>query len=157
MYCCDIETEQEQGLVDGPVTCIVEGSVYKVNKSTYGYQLYMKNLSVGKGRAVGYSNCACDIGDRIWAEGELSLFDSPANPGEFDTKLYYQSLNIKYKFNISKIAVISANSNPVYKIAGYVSQRLQKVYQSVTDDESASVFIAMLLGNKDELDKDIQE
>ena len=60
---------------------------------------------------VPYGTEECGEGDTIIVSGRLSDFNSAMNPGEFDAKKYYASLNVNGKVNADSISVIRHNEN----------------------------------------------
>ena len=74
-------------------------------------------------------------GDKVHIEGEATAFDNARNEGNFDSKIYYRSLNIRYKINAKKIYVMDSNS---YNMSDYGnvsgSQTLNDNKTSIYDD-----------------------
>ena len=74
-------------------------------------------------------------GDKVHIEGEATAFDNARNEGNFDSKIYYRSLNIRYKINAKKIYVMDSNS---YNMSDYGnvsgSQMLNDNKTSIYDD-----------------------
>ena len=74
-------------------------------------------------------------GDKVHIEGEATAFDNARNEGNFDSKIYYRSLNIRYKINAKKIYVMDSNS---YNMSDYGNvsggQTLNDNKTSIYDD-----------------------
>lgn len=149
--------------------CVITGEVDDVRKSGYGYKIFIKNSSV-KFYDAEFNDIVCKTtdgiiyadekfnkGDIIKVYGNAKLFDNSDNPGEFDLKMYYETLKIYYRIYPDKINLIKSNANPVYNLADQISDMLEQTFYKITDDASASVFSAMLLGNKDYLDEEISD
>lgn len=98
-----------------------------------------------------------DLGDLIYVQGTAKNFDTARNPGEFDLKKYYRTINVYFKVTAKESYVIKKNSFIIYDYAQKCSDIMKKTLYSITDEVNASVFCAMLLGNKDEMDKDISD
>lgn len=144
--------------------CVVTGEVSDVRKSGYGYKIFIKNALVeyderkcATANGIVYVDKSFHKGDIIEVHGNAELFDEADNPGEFDLRRYYETLKIYYKINPDKINLVKSNTNPVYNMAGQISDRLEQTFYKITDEASASVFSAMLLGNKDYLDEEISD
>lgn len=146
------------------IYCEIRGEVYKSSKTLYGYKLFVKNTTaIVEDRKYEGGNCVvyCDggfnKGDIIIAAGKAENFEKSSNPGEFNSRQYYYSLKIHYKIYAETIALSEKNKNPIYSLSDKAGNKLRNTLYKLTDDKSASVFAAMLLGDKDELDSEISE
>lgn len=146
------------------VQCRLRGEVYKSGRTNYGYKIFVRNTTATvenvvyeAGDCVVYCDEQFNKGDIIEAEGIPECFDEAMNPGEFNTKLYYSSLKICFRMYPESIILIKHNQNPIYSLADTVRNKLSDTLYELTDEKSASVFAAMLLGEKDELDSGISD
>lgn len=151
-------------LENDSVECQIQGTVYKIKKSDTNTKYFLKDIKVtyndkimNTENAVIYSDSVFSKGDVIAAVGEAALYDKPSNYGAFDLRLYYATINIKYRVYAKTAWLIAENTNPVYSLAELVLDKAESIIYSITETRYASVFGAMLLGNRDELDKDIGE
>lgn len=116
------------------------------------------------------------IGSTILASGELSFFEPATNPGQFDAEKYYRNRDVL--FSVKKAAVIKKVENGVFT-AGIGSgmdksmmgrrrvglrQKLKElalvqetVLEKYLSDVDATIMKAMLLGNKEELDEEVEK
>lgn len=96
------------------------------------------------------------IGNRISVYGTFRIFSSASNPGEFDAKAYYESLNICGKITPSDLSVTGMEkSYPAeifYRVRLFLGQRIDAVFP----EKEASVIKDLLLGDKAGLDPDIK-
>lgn len=94
-------------------------------------------------------------GTLVYASGKLERVEGPRNPGEFDSQQYYACQHIYY---FLKNAVIEKKSRTY---SGYRQRllefrdRLCRILEQAAG-EDASVFEAMLLGEKSGLDNDLK-
>lgn len=92
------------------------------------------------------------LGAWVVVEGEVSLFTTAGNPGEFDAASYYRTLGISFRLYDAKViacgAAYSAYHESLYKLRRY----FEGVYDLVLPAEDAAVLKAMVLGEKSELD-----
>lgn len=138
----------------------LSGSVYKTQETDYGNRFFLKNVRCNDEKV---ENCIVnteynyDLGDLIYVQGIAKTFDTARNPGEFDLKKYYRTINVYFKVTAKESYVIKKNSFIIYDYAQKCSDIMKKILYSITDEVNASVFCAMLLGNKDEMDKDISD
>lgn len=133
-----------------PFVCEIEGSVDKVLKSTYGYKLWLKDEGV-----IVYSDEKYNIGDRILVKGEAAPFENARNPGGFNTRNYYKGFHINYMVSADEITLLKKNENPIYILADKLKNKLTDSFYTIADEKHGSVFTAMLLGDKDELDEGV--
>lgn len=130
--------------------CEISGKVDKVQKATYGYKLWMKDEGV-----IVFTDKKYNKGDEIIVKGERTVFENASNPGGFDTKNYYKGFHIGYMVSADEISLIKENSNPVYALADKLKDRLSRSFYAIADEKHGSVFTAMLLGDKDDLDEGV--
>ena len=92
-------------------------------------------------------------GDMVKLYGSCKKIKSVSNPGCFDPKMYYRARGISHSFKAKKFVVL--------KRAGNIFEKLKDTcisnVKSRLEDKEAGLVIAMLLGNRDFLDKDIYE
>ena len=136
--------------VNEPFSCEITGEVDKVQKTTYGYKLWLKDEPY-----IVYSDEKYNKGDKIQIKGEASPFESARNPGGFDTQKYYKGFHIGYMVSADEITLIKENKNPVYTLADRLKNKLSQSFYAIADEKHGSVFTAMLLGDKDDLDEDV--
>lgn len=132
--------------------CETKGEVTKVQKSNYGYKLWIKDEGV-----IVYSEERFSKGDIISVRGVAKPFSDARNPGGFNSKKYYSGFHIYYMISSDEIILVKKNTNPIYTWADKLSRRLTDSFYSITDEKHGSVFCAMLLGNKDELDEGVYD
>lgn len=100
--------------------------VLKENKDISAYDIML---------IANISDVTIKPGDKVHIEGEATAFDNARNEGDFDSKIYYRSLNIRYKINAKKIYVMDSNS---YNMSDYGnvsgSQTLNDNKTSIYDD-----------------------
>lgn len=104
---------------------------------------------------VPYGTEECGEGDTIIVSGRLSDFDSAMNPGEFDAKKYYASLNVNGKVNADSISVIRHNENRLLGLIFAVKAVMQQSITKCSEAEDAGIVMSMILGDKSELDSAI--
>lgn len=134
----------------------ITGTVYKVKESSYGYMLYVRKNIFDRERFIIYSDKECDEGTVIQVKGNATGFAMPSNPGAFNTKVYYNSLKIKGKIKPDSIKIIKADYDKILSYTGKLSDMLENNYKKICSDKYSSVFSAMILGKKDELDDGLE-
>ncbi len=168
-YIKTVPDEFVKNITNDGISCEIMGEVDDVRISGYGYKIFIKDTSVKFKNdesddvkckttdGIVYTDEKFHKGDIIKIYGNAKLFDEADNPGEFDLKLYYETLKIRYRIYSDKISLIKSNANCIYDLAEKISDRLEQTLYKITDEASASVFSAMLLGNKDHLDEEISD
>lgn len=166
-YLITLSSGRESALVrtlygDGKIDCVIVGKVHKVQVSQNGYKITLYSAincidSEKTENCIVYTNEPYERGTVIEVAGRAALFDIAYNPGEFDARQYYRSMKIGFRVYADTVAVREKNGNPIYTLADRLSGRLYDSLYSITDSATASVFAAMLLGRRDELDPELSE
>lgn len=96
-------------------------------------------------------------GDAILAQVSLKQFEAARNPGNFDAKQYYGTLNIVCYGWCDSVTVLSRSKNPVLKGIFYVKCRLKTVYEQIGTDADKGVYRSLVLGDQSALDATVKE
>lgn len=93
-------------------------------------------------------------GDQILCTGKLCAIESPSNPGQFDSKIYYYSLGIHYQF-LGK-TWIRKRERPLslYRAAGSLREKFDTVYSKILSESEYGLLKAMFLGDKMDLSRE---
>lgn len=97
------------------------------------------------------------IGDEVIANISLKQYDTARNPGNFDAKRYYETMNIVCYGWCDSITVLTRNKNPLIKGIFYVKRRLKAVYEQIGTDDDKGVYQSLILGDKSALDTTVKE
>ena len=97
------------------------------------------------------------IGQWIKVQGKFQQFSQATNPGEFDSRSYYQILNLSFRLKNTSILATSRDysiyQNSLYQIRKSLAQTLDRSMPS----EDAAVLKTMLLGDKSTLTAETKE
>lgn len=97
------------------------------------------------------------IGDCLTISGVWGYYPQATNPGEFDLRAYYKILRVSGKLQVQEILQIKKGTFTPKKWAcrlrDYFLKRLYRVFPK----KEAGILAAMLLGQKQDLDRDIKE
>jgi len=97
------------------------------------------------------------IDSYVQITGKCKSFKKATNPGEFDSRKYYQILKISYRMQSARILAISKDGNP-YKEAMYkISRYCARILDDNLNAHDAGVMKAILIGDKSTMDEDITE
>ncbi len=128
-----------------PVIYIIP--IGEANKGPWQVQCYLSSSDRG----------LPSIGQTVEVSGKVSVFPSPTNPGEFDSRLYYSTLKIAYRLNDAVIQRQDEREDSyresLFKLRIFFEGALDKCL----DEEDSSVMKAMLLGDKAFMDEEIKD
>lgn len=93
-------------------------------------------------------------GDFVICTGKLSTIEKPTNPGQFDTRIYYYSLGIRYQFFGENLIRKRERPLSVYRLAGSIREKMDAAYRYILSDEEYALLKAIFLGDKTDLSKE---
>ncbi len=154
--------EKSEGMISGEMVTLT-GRVYDVQeRDSYGTTrlwIYLDSIIFQETVKSYHLICQTDngyrprLGSRIRVTGQFETFSQATNPGEFDARKYYASLNIGGMLKKAEVTAAgrqySVIKEVLYSLKAYWKERL---YQCFPEKE-ASVLCAMLLGDRAELDE----
>lgn len=97
------------------------------------------------------------LGSIVTVQGSFLSFSQATNPGEFDSRAYYQSLQIGGR--LTEIQLLEAGGEYssvkelLYRLRSYWKDRLYEIFPS----REAQLMGAMLLGDKENLDAELKD
>lgn len=133
----------------GDYVCI-HGKITNSKITDYGVGYYLHNGFYVTASEV---NSEVSLGDTVMVKGKIKELKSPANDGQFDQKLYYQSIGIFYKVAANDISLVTS-SGKYSRIVNYVNRRMKESFDSIAIDTDSGVLKAVVLGDKTDMDKD---
>lgn len=96
-------------------------------------------------------------GMRLACEGELESFEPARNEGEFDYRLYYKSKDMCCRMSAESAAVTDASESPLRAGVFLFRERAKKIFCRELDKQDAGLMAAVVLGDKTEMDEEINE
>ena len=161
---CDTGTldEKAKKLIPGEIVTLT-GRVYDVQeRDSYGTTrlwIYLDSIIFQETVVSYHLICQTEnayrprVGSRIRVTGQFETFSQATNPGEFDARKYYASLNIGGMLKKAEVTAAGSRYSVIkevlYSLKAYWKERL---YQCFPEKE-ASVLCAMLLGDRTGLDE----
>lgn len=97
------------------------------------------------------------IGNEIQVKGELEFFDVPTNPGMFDQKFYYAKQGIHGCIWAEEIKKTSSKTLPLQEMLSQLKFHWKEQLIQVMGEKKGGILSAVLLGDKSELEPDLQE
>ncbi len=129
-------------------------------------QLYLRDCQIQHGEEafktrylLAYLETTAEypVGCYLSLSGTIYPIEEPTNPGQFNSKLYYQGKKIAYTLYADRSVVLSEQVSPVLEGLLWWKERLMQVYEKVLDEKDSALLKAMVLGAKEELDAEIKE
>lgn len=148
-------------------SCIVTGQVYQKD-TDYFYlkSVFLKQEAASQQQTIPFTeNLICEydeetpvrIGSTVRVLGTFCTFSEATNPGEFDGKSYYHSLQIGGK--LEEVTILEAGEKYsrwreiLFDLREYFRGRLYDIFP----EKEATIMCAMLLGDKSELDDEVKD
>ncbi len=149
---------------------LVTGRVYqKADKEKYQI-IYLKNnsmryrqQSLKESRLIIYDEHKekVNIGDVLTVHGEIGFFLNARNPGNFDSKLYYQKQDIHANVWAESIQKEEGKACTLFeKLENNLYQFRQSWKSKLCEemgDQDGNTLSAMILGEKSQMDEELQE
>lgn len=134
--------------------------VETINKdSSYKNTKLLLSIKKGKGKEK-QEKILYNYGDKIVFKGEFEEAEVKRNYGGFDYKEYLKTKGIYgiVKTNHENIKIIDKdNVNFILKFANDISKSIENRANKLFDNNKASLITGLLIGNIENLDKDIEE
>ena len=148
---------------------VVWGKITKTEYKNGSYRFYLSDCTVAGKMSPDseFSVCGsvilyCDeeaakLGDYVRADGNVKLFSSATNEGEFDRKAFYSSQGIDFGLKTGKIKAKLPEYAWFYHGLQRLRDNMSEALIDVTDGKTAGVLSSMLLSDKAFLDEDIKD
>lgn len=148
-----------------------QGSVDKILKTHYGYNVYLKNALINNrecGNIIAYFQSEPDlkIGNKTYLKGKIQQFEVARNKGNFDSKKYYLSIGITTKIAVKEYYVSDDNYDFLRDKLCTLREYVVGMFSKLCDTNGkgkwlygnkAGIFSAILMGDKTELDQEIKD
>ena len=138
---------------------ILKGQVYKKISKSNVQILFLKNNSVNDQKVILYDKEFLDIpiGKYIEVKGKVNAFEKASNPGGYDESLYYARQNIFVSVWAEEILEVSGDANVLFEWLYQLKVAWKRCILDHIGEENGGILVAMLLGDKSEMDEDIRE
>lgn len=97
-------------------------------------------------------NMKYEIGDILQIQGEYKKINSYKNNGVFNYEMYLKKDNIYGRIMVNKTIIKEKNKNQIQ-----ISQKIKNKFKNNFNEKTANYFIAIILGDKSELDNKIKD
>ncbi len=102
-------------------------------------------------------SCGYQAGTYLSLSGTIYPIEEATNPGQFNSRLYYQGKGISYTFYAEHAKVLAVCASPVRQRLLDLQKQIGEVYKKVLDEQDSGLMQAMVLGRKEELDRELKE
>lgn len=163
----------DTGQLDAGEELLIAGQVYQKDESS----IYLKSVVILQFDAYGQStadsrqgipcgeNFICEVeegtdlplGRTVALQGIFSPCSQATNPGEFDSAVYYRTLEIGGKLRKARIKACGEDIWPVRNGLYELKCRLKERLYGIFPEKEAAVMSALLLGDKKELDSELKD
>lgn len=93
-------------------------------------------------------------GSYVQVKGRIQKFRKATNPGEFDMRRYYHILGIDVQMKESVVEKHTATYSKRKELLFQIRNTLSQIYDKYLNERDAGMMKAMVLGEKQQLDKD---
>jgi len=97
------------------------------------------------------------IGEVVKTEGKFQLYSEATNPGQFDSKMYYQTLGICGKMTsatvLEKAGKYKETEERLYQLREHFAGQIEQLYE----EKEAGIMKALLLGQKTGMDDELKD
>ena len=97
------------------------------------------------------------IGEYIKIHGRVRLFGQARNPGEFDSHLYYSTINISYSIKEANILARGGKEDVFHEALYKIRMNLEEKIDIFLPEKDSAVMKAILLGDKAYMDREMKE
>lgn len=144
---------------------VLYGKVYKTEYKNESYRYYMTDCTLAaKGDTlrcmdvIVYSEDEYEsVGCFVKAEGNVSLFSTATNEGQFDIKSFYRTQQIVFSLNASKLSFQSGRFTRFENAVMHMRNRLSHSLEAACDSRTAGILSSMLFGDKTLLEDEVKQ
>ncbi len=133
----------------------ISGIVDKIEETAYGFNYFIK--SDFSYICSSFSTHNLEYGNEVIIRGVYKEFQNSRNKGNFDEKWYYNSIGYSGRVEIKKIEVLDHSVDNIKIFLSDASEKIRKSIYSICNEGDASIFDAMLLGNKKGIDSEVKK
>ncbi len=146
-------------------TCQILGKIIEIKEGTTYNQIWLRTSSIagddvsyeGSNKIIYYTTDSVDdyyLGQQILVDGTVSMPDLPTNPGEFNSRTYYRNKGVYLVVWTGSVTMVETKKNTLANFLRNIRKQIQEVYDTVFTETEASIVKAMLLGVKENMDKE---
>lgn len=96
------------------------------------------------------------VGQVVRVRGEAQPFSRARNPGEFDTRAYYEALGLDCKLSGEELEILDSGKSPLLEGLRRAKVWAKGILYRFTGEEDAGILAAAVLGDKSGISKEIK-
>ena len=97
------------------------------------------------------------LGSIVAVKGKLQEFNQATNPGEFDSRQYYQILKLDFRLKNAEIVKMTSEYNKLYEGLYKIKKKCSCILEKYYDEVDAGIMKTILLGDKNSLAEEVEE
>lgn len=144
----------------------IQGILYKQETNSFYTSLYLKETNlIQNSKKQSIDNIKANIktdklkdipevGDKVFVQGRLKQIPEPGNPGQFNEQGYYYARKIKWYLEAEKVIVQKSRANRWLFVRNQIKEALKLKLEQITSKETKGLFLAILLGEKSEVERE---
>lgn len=144
----------------------VQGILYKQETNSFYSSLYLKQTNLiqnSKKQSIDFIKATIKtenltklpkVGDLIYVSGTLKSIPEAGNPGQFDERDYYYARKVKWYLEAQSAEIQKLEANKWLAFRGSLKENLKEKLMKITSNETSGLFMAMLLGEKSEVERE---
>ena len=168
IYCAFMTAQSENSsMIDmyNKTQAVITGTVSRINNTGYGKSITLKECEIKTEYGNSHENVIVYVnndevfikeGFVIEVSGSIRKFEKARNEGMFDAYTYYKSNGIAYRCEAGKI-VVTGQKNSIEYIMPEIKNKINNIYEKITDNETKGFLNAVILGDKSEIDDEMYE
>lgn len=168
IYCAFMTAQSENSsMIDmyNKTQAVITGTVSRINNTGYGKSITLKECEIKTEYGNSHENVIVYVnndevfikeGFVIEVSGSIRKFEKARNEGMFDAYTYYKSNGIAYRCESGKI-VVTGQKNSIEYIMPEIKNKINNIYEKITDNETKGFLNAVILGDKSEIDDEMYE
>ncbi len=96
------------------------------------------------------------LGQTVRIKGEAQPFSQARNPGEFDSKAYYQAQGLDCRLSGEELEIVNPGSVPLFEGLRRLREWGKEIIYRYGEEDDAGIFTAAVLGDKRGISKEIK-
>ena len=96
------------------------------------------------------------LGQIVRIRGEAQPFSQARNPGEFDSKAYYQAQGLDCRLSGEELEMVNSDPSPLLEGLRRIRERGKEILYRYGEEDDAGIFTAAVLGDKGGISREIK-
>ena len=150
--------------LDAEQQVLLQGEICGKENKEEQFQICLENVILQTNHQLHHTNRVLvyletdqyPIGTTLVLKGTIQKFHKARNDGGFDEEAYYWSKKIDYRLKQAKVIGCYGKASRIGEAMYILKRNLRKSFKENTDESSAGVLSAMILGDKTLLDQDVR-